>query len=236
MKNKSVLLGMVLLIIFTSCEKVVGDGALVTETRTTAAFTGLESEISGNVIYVQGNDYKVELTAQQNILNVMETPVLSNKLVVRFKKNVRVKSHEQITIKVTAPSISSIGLSGSGNVSVLSPITGGDLSFSLSGSGDMSLPIITCNYLETSISGSGSITIAGGTATTENFKISGSGDIDARNLLAKMVSTNTSGSGTLRVSASEKLDVKISGSGSVYYWGTPIVSTDISGSGRVIHQ
>ena len=224
------------MIIFTSCEKVTGEGVLVSEIRTTAAFDGVESEISGNVIYTQGNDYKVELTAQQNILNVMETPVLSKKLVVRFKNNVRVKTHEQITIKVTAPSISSIGLSGSGNISVLSPLTGGDLTFRLSGSGDMILPTVTCNYLETNISGSGSISIAGGTATTENFKISGSGDVDARNVMAKTVSTNTSGSGTLRVAASEKLDVKISGSGSVYYWGTPIISTDISGSGRVIHQ
>jgi len=236
MKKISVLLGMASMIVFTSCEKVVGEGILVSETRTTAPFNGIESEISGNVIYTQGNDYKVELTAQQNILNVMETPVLSGQLVVRFKNNVRVKSHEQITIKVTAPTITGIGLSGSGNVSVLSPLTGGNFSFRLSGSGDMSLPTITCNNLETNISGSGSITIAGGTATTENFKISGSGDIDARNVLAKIVSTTTSGSGTLRLAASEKLDVKISGSGSVYYWGTPIVSTDISGSGRIIHQ
>src|SRR5678816_3892383 len=114
MKKISVLLGMASMVIFTSCEKVTGEGVLVSETRTTAAFDGIESEISGNVIYTQGNDYKVELTAQQNILNVMETPVLSNQLVVRFKNNVRVKSHEQITINVTAPTITGIGLSGSG--------------------------------------------------------------------------------------------------------------------------
>src|SRR4029079_9462383 len=126
MKKISVLLGMASMIVFTSCEKVVGEGILVSETRTTAPFNGIESEISGNVIYTQGNDYKVELTAQQNILNVMETPVLSGQLVVRFKNNVRVKSHEQITIKVTAPTITGIGLSGSGNVSVLSPLTGGN--------------------------------------------------------------------------------------------------------------
>ena len=91
MKKISVLLGMASMIVFTSCEKVVGEGILVSETRTTAPFNGIESEISGNVIYTQGNDYKVELTAQQNILNVMETPVLSGQLVVRFKNNVRVK-------------------------------------------------------------------------------------------------------------------------------------------------
>lgn len=236
MKKLSVLFGIASTIIVTSCEKVVGEGALVTETRTTGSFTGIESEVSGNIIYAQGNDYKVDLTAQQNILNVMETPIVSNKLVVRFKSGVRVKSHEQITIKVTAPSISSISSSGSGNVTVLSPLVSNDLSFRLSGSGNVDLPTITCSYLETSISGSGNISIAGGTATSELFKISGSGDIDARNVLSKSATTNTSGSGTIRLSASERLDVTISGSGSVYYWGTPIVSTNVSGSGRVIHQ
>jgi hypothetical protein len=235
MKKLSVLLG-ASMIMFASCEKVIGEGALVTETRTTGSFDGIESQVSANVVYSQGNDYKVELTAQQNILNVMETPISGNKLIVKFKNSVRVKKHEQITIKVIAPSISSINSSGSGNVSVLSPLAGNDMSFRLSGSGNIDLPTVTCSYLETTISGSGNIYIAGGTATTEYLKISGSGDIDARNVLSKSATTNTSGSGTIRLSASEKLDVTISGSGSVYYWGTPIVSTNVSGSGRVIHQ
>jgi hypothetical protein len=221
---------------FTSCEKVIGDGPLVNETRTTAGFTGLESEVSANIAYVQGNEYKVELTAQQNILNVMETPVVNNKLIVRFKNNVRVRSHEQITIKVTAPYVTSIGASGSGNVNVLSPLSGNDFSFRLSGSGNIILPMTTCSHLETNISGSGNISIAGGTAITEHLKISGSGNIDAQNVLAKSVTTTTSGSGIMKLSASETLNVTISGSGSVYYWGTPTVGTSISGSGKVIHQ
>lgn len=236
MKKLNFLFPIVLMIVFTSCEKVIGDGPLVNETRTTGSFTGIESEVSANIAYLQGNEYKIELTAQQNILNVMETPVVNNKLIVRFKNNVRVKSHEQITIKVTAPSISSIGASGSGNVNVLSPLTSNDLSFCLSGSGNIILPVIACAHLEANISGSGNISIAGGTATTESLKISGSGNIDAQNVLAKSAITSTSGSGIMKVSVSETLDVTISGSGSVYYWGTPVVNTNISGSGKVIHQ
>jgi hypothetical protein len=236
MKKLSVLVPVVLSIFFTSCEKVVGEGALVTETRTTNSFTGIESSVSGNIIYTQGTDYKVELTAQQNILNVIETPIINNQLQIRFKNNVRVKSHEQITINVTAPSISSIGSSGSGNVTVSSPLSSNALSFRLSGSGNVTLPTVTCAHLETTISGSGNISIAGGTATTETLKISGSGNIDARSVLSKSASTHTSGSGTIWVSAAETLDVTISGSGSVYYSGHPVVTTSISGSGKVIHQ
>lgn len=236
MKKLSLLFPIVLMIVLTSCEKVIGDGPLINETRTTGNFTGLESEVSANIAYAQGNEYKIELTAQQNILNVMETPVVNNKLIVRFKNNVRVKSREQITIKVTAPSISSIGVSGSGNVNVLSSLSGNDLSFRLSGSGNIILPVISCEHLEANISGSGNISIAGGTATTEDLKISGTGNIDAQNVYAKSVTTTTSGSGTMKLTVSEMLHVTISGSGCVYYWGTPVVNTNVSGSGKVIHQ
>jgi len=236
MKKLSFLFSIASMIIFTSCDKVVGEGPLVNETRTTGNFTGIESELSANVSYVQGNEYKVELTAQQNVLNVMETPVVNNKLIVRFKNDVRVRSHEQITIKVTAPSISSIGSSGSGNVNVLSPLSANDLSFRLSGSGNIILPVVTCTNLEANISGSGNISIAGGTATTEHLKISGSGNIQAQAVSARSVTTTTSGSGIIKVSASEALDVTISGSGSVYYMGNPVIITNISGSGKVIHQ
>lgn len=236
MKKLSILFSIALVIVFTSCEKVIGEGALVNETRTTGSFSGIESELSANVAYVQGNDYKVELTAQQNILNVMETPVINNKLIVRFKNNVRVKSHEQITIKVTAPSISSLGLSGSGNVNVLSPLSFNDLSFRVSGSGNVTVPQVTCANLEANISGTGNISIDAGTATTEHLKISGSGSIHAQNVLAKSVTSTTSGSGSMKVNVSENFNVTISGSGSVYYWGSPVISTNISGSGKVLHQ
>jgi hypothetical protein len=235
MKRISVLFSLASVITFSSCEKINGEGDLRTETISTGNFTGLETQISGNVYYTQGPDYKVELTAQQNILNVMETPIINNKLVVRFRNNVRVKSHEQITVRITAPSIFSISSSGSRNVTVLSPLTANNLSFNLSGSGDISLPAITTSHLEATISGSGNIYIASGSAATTNFKISGSGNIDAQNVPSKSAITNTSGSGTIKLNASETLDVTISGSGSVFYLGNPVINTNISGSGRVIH-
>jgi hypothetical protein len=236
MKKLSVFSTVILILFFTSCKKVIGEGALVTETRTTANFDAVESQISGNITFVQSPDFKVEITAQQNILDVMETPVINNRLVVRFRNNVRVKSHEQITTIVKAPSISSITSSGSGDVNVLGPLNGNSLVFKLNGSGNIYLPVVTCNYLETTTSGSGDISIAGGTAETEHLKISGSGNINAQNVLAKSATTTISGSGSIKVSASETLNATISGSGSVYYWGRPVVSTSISGSGRVIHQ
>lgn len=235
MKRINILLSIASMIIFSSCERITGEGELRTETRGTGNFTGVEAQISGNIYYTQGSEYKVELTAQQNILNVMETPIINNKLVVRFRNNVRVKSHEQITVRVTAPSITGISSSGSGNVTVLSPLIANNLAFNLSGSGNINLAGITTSHLEAIISGSGNIYVSSGSATTTHFKISGSGNIEAENVQAKSALTNTSGSGTIKLNASETLDVTISGSGSVFYTGNPVINTNISGSGRVIH-
>ncbi len=235
MKKLSILFSAAMILFLSACEKINGEGDLRTETRSTGNFSGLDIRISGNISYVQGNEYKIELTAQQNVLNVIETPIINNKVAIRFKNDVRVRSHEPITVTVTAPSISSIGLSGSGNVAILSPITGDALNFELSGSGNLSLPSVNTTQLKATISGSGNISIVNGSTITQSFRIIGSGNLEAQNVAAKSAITHTSGSGTIKLNASETLDVTISGSGSVFYSGTPIINTNISGSGRVIH-
>ncbi len=169
MKKLSILFLAAIILVLSACEKINGEGDLRTETRSTGNFSGINSRISGNVFYVQGNEYKIELTAQQNVLNVIETPIINNKVVVRFKNDVRVRSHELITVRVTAPSISSIDLSGSGNFTGLSPINGNALFFKLSGSGNLSLPSVTTTRLEATISGSGNISIGNGGTITQSF-------------------------------------------------------------------
>ena len=235
MKKLSILLSAAIAVIFSACEKVTGEGDLRTETRTTGSFSGMDSRISGNVFYVQGNEHKIELTAQQNVLNVLETSIINNKVIIKFKNDVRVRSREPITIQITAPSLSSLSASGSGNVTVLSPLTSNTLYFSLSGSGNMVLPMVTASHLEATISGSGNISIGGGTATTSQYKISGSGGIEAERVLVKAAVATTSGSGNVKLHASENLNATLSGSGSIFYLGNPIINTSISGSGRVTH-
>ena len=132
MKNLNILFSAAILLFFSSCKKVTGEGELRVETRTTGSFTGIEAQVSGNLFYTQGDEHKIELTAQQNILNVTETIITNDRLVVRFKNNVRVRDHEQITIRVTAPSLTSINSSGAGNVTVSSPLTGSSLFLALS--------------------------------------------------------------------------------------------------------
>lgn len=222
------------LISLNACRKVVGEGPVVTETRSTGEFLGIKFEVPGEMIYVPGDGYKVEIKAQQNIINVIETAIVNRELKVRVRNNVNLRSHEDIRVTVTAPPVLSLGLSGSAKISALQSFSPENINLFISGSGSIFINEINTDHLDASISGSGKIEILRGSANVEDFSISGSGEIEALGFPAKKAHTQISGSGKISVKVSEELNNKISGSGSVYYLGTPVVNSSISGNGKVV--
>ena len=222
-------------ILISSCKKVIGEGPVVTENRPIGNFTSLASTISADVNYTNGPANKVEIIAQQNIINVIQTHIVNNELVIKFRDGVRVKNHENITVNVSSPTINGLRISGSGNLNADSTETN-NMNLTLSGSGNINLSKLLASSLDANISGSGNITISNGAVNKEHLKISGSGGIDTRNVSANNVITITSGSGEMHVNAEKTLDATISGSGSVHYTGNPVVNTHISGSGKVVQQ
>ena len=236
MKNLSVVVLLAaVLFIFPSCEKVVGEGPLVTQTRTVGNFTGVSSEMSGTVNFAIAPEYKVEITAQQNILDVLNTNVVNGVLHIDFKNNVRVKQHEDLLINITAPYADYFRLSGSGNMNVQGDLSANSLKLTISGSGNIIVGnAVIGDKIDADVSGSGNISIANGSAMNEDVDISGSGKVEMAGVAAQNAVTHTSGSGDVKLALSKNLDAHISGSGSVFYHGNPIISTHISGSGRVI--
>lgn len=239
MKRTSLFIVCMVAIFFSACEKerITGEGPIVTEKRNPGNFSGIDSRISADVYYTPSASYGVEIQAQQNILNILETYTANGNLVIRFKNDVRVRSHDRITVNVSAPSLNNLRLSGSGNLTAAGSIASSDMDIDVSGSGSMTLQkLTTTGSIHATLSGSGSITVAEGSATELRTKISGSGNIDLRNVPVQKATTNTTGSGDTWVNVRESLDVTITGSGSVYYKGSPIINTHISGSGKVLHQ
>jgi hypothetical protein len=233
MKKLNILLLSGILCLATACEKVIGDGPVMTERRNLSNYNGVDLRCAADVSFEQAPEFKLEVSAQQNILDILITELQNNKLVVRFKNDKRVKKHEPIIVKVTGPDLNSLRISGSGNIQTLNDITTQGLDLDVSGSGNIRMGSLTATAIDANISGSGNIGINSGATQSQRLKISGSGNINLLGVPAKSVSTTTSGSGEMRVFASEMLNVTISGSGSVYYFGAPSVNASISGSGAV---
>lgn len=237
MKHCNALLAFVtFVVVFSSCEKIVGKGPVITENRSTTSFNGLEVDVPAETHFTQDSVFKVELKAQQNILDEMETVVIGNELKIRFRHpNTNIKSHDGITIHISAPDIRNMEIHGSGNLRVSGPFTPANIRLVIEGSGNIIVNDVTTTVIDTKIEGSGSIRVNNGLANETIADIEGSGHIDASSIQVKDADTRISGSGSIRVHATDNLKARISGSGTIFYRGNPRIDSHTSGSGSVVH-
>lgn len=209
---------------------VKGSGYVITEERLLSDFDRIVVEGSANVIISQGEEQMVQIEADDNIVPIIETRVRGGELTIDPSRRYRTK--QEVNIYITTPAISSLRISGSGNIYGETPITGDVLELAISGSGNMDLEI-DYTRLASEINGSGDVLLFG-EVNDQEVHISGSGDYHAKELLSQDCYIKISGSGFGEVNVSDRLDAEIRGSGDVVYFGNPQVSSSIRGSGHLI--
>lgn len=203
------------------------------ETRNLSGFTKVSFGVAGNLYISIGNEFKVVLEGDKDILRDIETEVSSDKLVIR-KDNWNFNSGEKVTVYITMPVIKGLGVSGSGRAEIKDAVKTEALTFSVSGSGKLYASEIEVNEIDCSISGSGDIIINGnGTASESEIAISGSGNYSGESLKIKSAEVSISGSGNCTCNVTEELEARVSGSGNVTYLGNPKIDARVSGSGKV---
>lgn len=214
--------------------RVKGNGKIVTKNRSTTSYD--EIKVSGffDVDLVAGKEGSITVKAEENLMPYIKVEVEGNVLKVYTEKNTNISASGGKTIQITIPfeKISSVTLSGSGDVRSKNTIKSDTFSAALSGSGDLNLDVDSTTF-DLAVSGSGGIVLKGNTG---NFttKLSGSGDIDAAGLKAKNVDFTISGSGDSKIFCSENLKARVSGSGDIQYLGNPKTKdTKVSGSGSI---
>ena len=207
-----------------------GTGSMVKKELKLDKFLGVDLGISGDVILTKGSTQKVTIEGQQNIIDLLKTDVSNGKWKISFTKNV--SNYKDLKIYITIPSLTAVGVSGSGNINSTNSFDDlDDLSIYVSGSGNIDLDV-SARSMNTRLSGSGNIYLKGASGS-QDLKISGSGNIKAYDLKAENANVHISGSGSCQLNVSQKLDAKISGSGDISYKGDPNVKAKVSGSGDV---
>jgi hypothetical protein len=222
-------------VIFTSCEKasIIGSGSTTTESRNVSSFTGVQAEGSTDVEIVKGTQQKVEVSGYKNLVDIYEAYVQNGTLVLKFRNDFSNFRNNNVRVRIEIPQLSSVGLNGSGNVSVQN-FTNNNLTSTVNGSGNLAFFNLTGTNLSSTVNGSGDVASANCTFDQLYTRVSGSGKIRAAQILSKNADASVSGSGTIELTAAQKLKARISGSGEIRYHGNP-ASTDIeiSGSGKV---
>ncbi len=228
--GKKVLILILGLILFTSCDCIEGEGPIVSETRNVDNFEGIEVEASANVYISKADEFKVEVKGQQNILDILRTRLRGRTLVIEYDEMCVINTRN-VEVYISMPMLSEVQIDGSGDVESEDLFTTDDLYLGISGSGSIDMEI-KANSVEANINGSGSIFLTG---ETDKFysSIHGSGDVRANRLKAENAKVKIGGSGSTYIYVNENLDVHIGGSGSVYYGGNPSINSRVNGSGSL---
>jgi hypothetical protein len=215
---------------FGTWDIVRGNGTVRLESRDVPTFTGIENQGSGLVRFSRGSTRQVTVEADTNILPYIETEVRNGVLVLRTRPGISINP-TRLVFRITAPELRTIGIQGSGDFRMETPLETDRLEIEIEGSGSVEGEI-TADDLSVQIRGSGDVSL-GGTAKNARFDIDGSGDIGAADLSSVDARVVIQGSGNVTLQATGTLDVEISGSGNVRYRGGARVTVRSSGSGTV---
>lgn len=266
MKLTSSLLSLLLFISLTACNNgistftgngpmVKGSGNVVTGSRDASDdFSMLTARGSVNVFLKKGDEQKIAVEAEDNIMPLVIVEIKNGELIARTEGSMNTK--KGVNIHITYKELHSITSSGSTDVKVESSLSGKSINLSSSGSSDLTVDSIDTENLEVKSSGSSDIVIkqvltdnliaslSGAsdvriTGKTKSLKASttGSSDLYASELSATTADLSSSGSSDIKVRVSDKLTAKASGSSDIYYHGDPKdVSESKSGSASILKR
>jgi hypothetical protein len=202
------------LVVLAGCSwtGVQGSGTAKSETRNVPAFSAIDIAGPIDAEIAIGSELHVEISGDDNIVPLITSDVSGDRLTIGTRKNVR--PSVRLAAKITAPPLTAVDLTGSGDVTVHG---------------------LQADHLAVHLTGSG--TIRGeGTAHELEVELTGSGDLALDRLAAERVRVTLSGSGDVALADSKALDVSITGSGDVTYHGDPELKQHITGSGRVVKR
>jgi hypothetical protein len=213
-------------------DRVEGSGNRAAEEREVGEITEVVLSGVGDLTVTPGEVTELVVSADDNILPLLETNSSGGTLTLRTKSGVSLAPKTPITYALRVPRLDRLTVSGAGNAAVEGPVGGDDLGIKVSGAGDVKLRGLACRGLTVTLSGAGNVTAAG-TADRLTAKVSGAGDIKAADLKATAADVHISGAGNVTVWATGDLKARVTGAGDVKYKGQPRVDQKVSGAGSI---
>lgn len=171
-------------------------GKVVTEELPVAAFSGIDLGGCADIDFYQDDDMSVAIIGNEKAVALYEVTVKGDMLTVRMKNGKKANNNvPQVLIEVHAPALWKVKSTGTGDVELKHAVTlEGDLTVTLSGTGDMDADALTCHKL--------------------SVKQTGTGDADVESLKCDVLEVASSGTGDTDMDGTVKrADVRVTGTG-----------------------
>lgn len=209
---------------------IQGSGHQVTETRKVVDFKKIDISGAFKVYLKQDSSLTVTITADDNIMKHIKTPVRDGELYIKNKRGACNAGETVITIGIH--NLDEISTSGSNEVSSNGMLVTKDLAIGMSGDSKITLNLNSAN-VTTEGSGSSELYLTG-QASSHKINFSGNGKLSAFGFIVGDYDIETSGSSDCEINVLHNLHVSTSGSSSIKYKGNPSnVTNDKSGSSEL---
>jgi hypothetical protein len=191
----------------------IGSGVVRTESRPVQGFTAVIAGAVGRVIIQRTGVESLQVTADDNILPLVDATVSNGRLILGLKPNTSVNTRDGILFRVTVRDLTMIDASGSSHVDV-SDIDARQLTVHLSGASSMT---------------------ASGAVDDLTMDLSGASRFAGAALRVQHAHLDVSGASTAAVRVVAMLTVLASGVSVVEFFGDPLVEAQTSG-GSVVRR
>ncbi len=219
---KKVLLSIVALAMFTSCNrvKVHYSSSSDTQVKEQRSLTGFERIVllgSLDVKYAQADTFSVYVKGPADRLKNVRTRVEGKALSIQMRDGdsfILGGSDDDITVYVTSPDFLGIELKGSGDFDCYGLLDTDTLDIQLLGSGDIEFRDIICDQVRAKLIGSGDIEVKNVKTMQSAIELIGSGDVKMHFSESGAVTSSLMGSGDIQLSGTVKdLKSRVKGSG-----------------------
>ena len=216
------------LLALAACEGSIADAVGEAATGTTSSFSdgspigssasnpgtfaGVTLAGPDNIIFTTGEEFSIRAEGDSEAIEQLRYKISGDEIKIgRDSDGKSWGDSGEATIYISAPSLKSAKLAGSGNIRVAN---------------------IETPSLSSKIAGSGNLTLAGTTESVD-ISIAGSGDISGKDLKAASASISVAGSGDVELSSDGSVDAKVMGSGDVRIHGKAKCKSRAMGSGDI---
>lgn len=210
---------------------IKGSGTLESEERSLGPLHSVSMRMPGTIELTYGEEQSLTVTADDNILQYIDTEDSSGTLIIRVKAGSAVSEYE-LTVEATLTELRSVTSYSPGIITGTNRFAGDAINAVLAGAGPITLDV-EAQALSTVLSGAGQLALSG-TAIIHSTVLSGVGSIEAFDLSTVTTSVVHEGAGNVKVRASDLLTVVLTGAGSVYYKGQPVIESTDTGPGSIV--
>lgn len=210
---------------------VVGSGNIVSEERAISGVEGVALSFVGDLQVTQGDEEKLVITGDDNVLPLITTEVRDGVLNIGGRSTLGIPMTADVRYDLTVRDLNSLRMSGAGNAE-MDGLETGDLTVDISGAGNLSIRNLQADRVTAEMSGLGNLELDG-KADRVAVNMSGAGNYDGGDLETGSADVSLSGLGNATVWATESLNASVSGAGNIEYYGDPDVNSRVSGLGGI---